>query len=92
MKLPRVHQRQAEQDRNEAEPVDQERHLDAEQVDDDATKCGPDKPGAVEQAGVQRDRVHQVVLAHHFDDERLSRRLFERVRQPQHERQHVDVP
>jgi hypothetical protein len=39
----------------------------------------PHDAGGVEHAGVERDRVHEVALADHLDEERLARRHVDRV-------------
>ena len=87
-----AHQRQGDDDREEAQGVEQERRRDARRGDDEAADGGPDDARAVEHRRVERDRVGEVLAADHLDAERLTDRHVDRVGDAQRERDEHEHP
>jgi hypothetical protein len=86
------HRQQPRQDRQVADAVEEEAPSLTHRRHEHPRDRRPNDPGAVDQRRVQRDRVHQVGLADHIDQERLPRRDIERVDDPHQCRQGEDLP
>ena len=73
----------ANEHRDEAEAIDQERDRDAEGPDRQAGDGRAEHPRAVEHRRVEADGVADVLPADHLDRERLAGRHVDRVRTPE---------
>ena len=90
--LARVHQPQAGEYRHEAGGVDCEGGADAEARDQQAADAGPDDPRGIEERGVERDRVRQLVSADHLEGQLLAGRRVEHEHDPRQQGERVDHP
>ncbi len=89
---PHLHHHQADDHRDVAHGVREEAPSLADHGHQDSGDRGPDDSRSIEHGGIQGDRVHQVFLADHVDEECLPGGNVERVRHAQQRRQHQDVP
>ena len=85
-----AHQLEREEHREEADGVDDEAEARADERDHDAGDGGADHARAVEEPGVERDGVLQLLRADHLERERLATRRVEDEHQPADGRQGVD--
>ena len=88
----RPHDGQGPERRDEAQSVDEEAGSDADEADQQARHRRAQDPRQVEDGGVERDRVHEVLAADQLDDEGLPGRVVDGVHAPQQEGQCEDVP
>ena len=86
------HHQQTRDDRDVAESIREKAPAFADPGDQDPGDGGADDARAVEHGRVQRDRIHQVFLAHHVHQEGLPRWNIKSVHHSQQCRQHEDVP
>src|SRR5947207_5430379 len=87
-----AHRQEPGDDGDVAHPVQQEAQADAGRTDHHARDGRADDPRRVEHGRVQRDRIHQVVPAHEFRDERLAAGNVERIDDPEEHRHHHHLP
>ena len=86
------HQQEPGQDGEERDRVDREADPDAERGDQDAGDRGADDARRVEEAGVQGNRVRQLVAAHHLEGERMAAGRVEDESRSGEDREQVDEP
>lgn len=90
---PDLHEQERHEDCQEAQAVDEEADPLTAQTDEDPGQRRTDEPGAVEQGGVQRDGVSQVVLVlEHLHDERMPHRHVEGIHETEKEGEHEEMP
>ncbi len=75
-----------------ADAVEEEAERGSEDADQDAGNRRTDDPGAVEDRGVERNGVGDVLAADHLDDERLAGGHVDRVDEAEQECQHEYMP
>ena len=86
-----VHRQHRHDHRRIADRINREAHRHAERRDQNAADPRPDDPRRVRQAGVERDRVRQLIAPHHLEDERLPARIVEDQHQPTHRRDRIGL-
>ena len=86
------HQQQSDNHRDVAHRVGEEAPAFADLRHQNAGDGRTDHARAIEHGGVQRDRIHQVVLAHHIHQKRLPPGNVEGVHHPQQRGQHENMP
>ena len=87
-----VHQEQAEEDGEEARPVDEEGACDARDGDQHPGRGGTEDARGVECPGVEGDGVRQVLPPHQLHDEGLPGGGVQRLHGPEEEGEEEDVP
>ncbi len=88
----RLYQQQADDDGPETDGIGIKTDGEAPDAHDDAGQGRADNPCQVEDRGVQRDGVHQVLLADKFNDKGLTRRHVQGIDHAYEGSQHQDVP
>ena len=88
-----AHRQEGRDHRQETHGVHEEAHPFADPDDQDARERRPHEAGTVDEKGVHRDGVRQVLgVLEHLDDEGLARRNFEAADESAEERQRDDLP
>ena len=92
VQLAQTHHPEAGDHRDEAEPVEEEGLGHPEDADRETCHGRANDTCRIEHRRVERDRVVEVLAAHHLDDERLASGHVERLDAAQQEREHEDLP
>ncbi len=92
VQLVTLDKRQAHHHREKTERVEQKEHGDRARGNDDARHARTHDARQSREGEVQRNGIGQVLAPDHLDNKRPACWQIEAVREPQQQRQHIDLP